>query len=140
MTSLLHTDKGDLITGDSNGTIYVWGRGGNFITNLIKHAHDVSGYVSKTTMLEFHSETTIYLPVSQGPVFSLLLYRTTLITGGRDSTLCSWMYNKNMDQTAKIEVFIVRKLSSTLGNIISAVVICCCSVDILSVPVSYLLM
>ncbi|XP_033731772.1 echinoderm microtubule-associated protein-like 2, partial [Pecten maximus] len=37
---LTHNDKGDLITGDSNGTIYVWGDGGNKITNFIKHAHD----------------------------------------------------------------------------------------------------
>jgi len=39
---LTFNDKGDLITGDSNGTIYVFGDGGNKITNYIKHAHDVS--------------------------------------------------------------------------------------------------
>ena len=39
---LTHNERGDLITGDSNGTIYVFGDGGNKITNFIKHAHDVS--------------------------------------------------------------------------------------------------
>lgn len=38
---LSHNDRGDLMTGDSNGTVYVWGDGGNKITNFIKHGHDV---------------------------------------------------------------------------------------------------
>lgn len=42
VTCLLHNEKGDLITGDTNGTVYVWRQGGNVITNIIKHAHDVS--------------------------------------------------------------------------------------------------
>ena len=39
---VVHTEKGDLITGDSNGTVYIWGDGGNKITNFVKHGHDVS--------------------------------------------------------------------------------------------------
>jgi hypothetical protein len=39
---MTHNERGDLLTGDSNGTVYVWGDGGNRITNFIKHAHDVS--------------------------------------------------------------------------------------------------
>jgi len=38
---LAHNEKGDLVTGDSNGTIYVWSDGGNKITNFVKHAHEV---------------------------------------------------------------------------------------------------
>ena len=38
---LSHNERGDLLTGDSNGTVYVWGDGGNKITNFIKHGHDV---------------------------------------------------------------------------------------------------
>ena len=38
---LTFNERGDLITGDSNGTIYVFGDGGNKITNFIKHGHDV---------------------------------------------------------------------------------------------------
>ena len=39
---MLHNDKGDLITGDSNGTIYVWAAGGNVVTNYVKHGHEVN--------------------------------------------------------------------------------------------------
>ncbi len=42
MICLLHNETGDLITGDSNGTIYVWGNGGNVITNFVKHGHEVT--------------------------------------------------------------------------------------------------
>ena len=45
VSAILHTERGDLITGDSNGTVYVWGRGGNNITNLVKHAHQVTVHV-----------------------------------------------------------------------------------------------
>ncbi|KAK2144181.1 hypothetical protein LSH36_780g02047 [Paralvinella palmiformis] len=76
---LLHNEKGDLVTGDSNGTVYVWGNGGSVITNFIKHGHD-------------------------GPVFSLLFVRGTLITGGRDGMVYGWTWNKNMDQTGKIQI------------------------------------
>ena len=41
MICLSHNERGDLLTGDSNGTVYVWGDGGNKITNFIKHGHDV---------------------------------------------------------------------------------------------------
>ena len=44
---MLHNERGDLVTGDSNGTIYVWGNGGNTITNFIKHGHDVSGWLNE---------------------------------------------------------------------------------------------
>ncbi|XP_025084154.1 echinoderm microtubule-associated protein-like 2 isoform X3 [Pomacea canaliculata] len=69
---LSHTDKGDLITGDSNGTVYIWADGGNKITNFIKHGHD-------------------------GPVLSLLFCRQHLLTGGRDGQLRSWAWSKNMN-------------------------------------------
>ena len=42
MICLTFNDRGDLVSGDSNGTIYIWGAGGNKITNYVKHAHDVS--------------------------------------------------------------------------------------------------
>ncbi len=34
--------NGDVVTGDSNGTVYVWANGGNTITQTIRHAHEVS--------------------------------------------------------------------------------------------------
>ncbi|XP_021366584.1 echinoderm microtubule-associated protein-like 1 [Mizuhopecten yessoensis] len=76
---LTHNDKGDLITGDSNGTIYVWGDGGNRITNFIKHAHD-------------------------GPVFTLLYSKGLLLSGGRDGMVYCWLWNKNMDQSGSLQI------------------------------------
>ena len=40
-TCAYHTSEGDLISGDSNGTVYVWPCGSNSLSNLIKHAHEV---------------------------------------------------------------------------------------------------
>ncbi|XP_048236766.1 echinoderm microtubule-associated protein-like 2 isoform X1 [Haliotis rufescens] len=76
---LTHTDKGDLVTGDSNGTIYVWGDGGNKITNFVKHGHD-------------------------GPVFTVLHHRHHLVSGGRDGVMYSWQWTKNMDGAGKVEI------------------------------------
>ncbi|XP_069102321.1 echinoderm microtubule-associated protein-like 1 isoform X2 [Argopecten irradians] len=76
---LTHNDKGDLITGDSNGTIYIWGDGGNKITNFIKHAHD-------------------------GPVFTLLYSKGLLLSGGRDGMVFWWTWNKTMDQAGSLQI------------------------------------
>ncbi|ELU04693.1 hypothetical protein CAPTEDRAFT_198144 [Capitella teleta] len=59
ITSLLHTEKGDLITGDSNGTVYVWGRGGSTITNLIKHAHNIPTSEGGVRMLTLHEDVLL---------------------------------------------------------------------------------
>ncbi|XP_050399401.1 echinoderm microtubule-associated protein-like 2 isoform X1 [Patella vulgata] len=74
-----HTSKGDLITGDSNGTIYVWGNCGNKITNFVKHGHE-------------------------GPVFSLYVMKHHLLSGGRDGIIYAWEWSKNMDCAGKVEV------------------------------------
>nr|XP_019922732.2 echinoderm microtubule-associated protein-like 2 [Crassostrea gigas] len=76
---LSHNDRGDLMTGDSNGTVYVWGDGGNKITNFIKHGHD-------------------------GPVFTVLCLKTHVLTGGRDGFLYSWHFNKNMDMDGELQI------------------------------------
>uniref|UniRef100_A0A1I8IVC7 WD_REPEATS_REGION domain-containing protein n=1 Tax=Macrostomum lignano TaxID=282301 RepID=A0A1I8IVC7_9PLAT len=79
VVSLLHNRQGDLVTGDSNGNVYVWGGGGNLITNYIKHAHE-------------------------GPVFSLCLYRGWLLTGGRDGALRCWQWGRNMDRVSELRL------------------------------------
>ncbi|KAK3096016.1 hypothetical protein FSP39_021958 [Pinctada imbricata] len=76
---LTHNERGDLITGDSNGTIYIWGDGGNKITNFIKHSHD-------------------------GPVFTVLYHKMYLLSGGRDGMVYSWLWNKNMDKGPDISI------------------------------------
>ncbi|XP_045197699.2 echinoderm microtubule-associated protein-like 2 isoform X2 [Mercenaria mercenaria] len=76
---LTYNEKGDLITGDSNGTIYVFGDGGNKITNFIKHAHD-------------------------GPVFTVLYHRGYILSGGRDGIIHTWQWGKNMNSAGFIQM------------------------------------
>ncbi|XP_041356137.1 echinoderm microtubule-associated protein-like 2 isoform X2 [Gigantopelta aegis] len=76
---LTHNEKGDLITGDSNGTIYIWGGGGHKITNFVKHSHEC-------------------------PIFTVLYYRHHVLSGGRDGTLQCWQWNKNMDNAGSMEL------------------------------------
>ncbi|CAC5425874.1 EML1_2 [Mytilus coruscus] len=76
---LEHNEKGDLVTGDSNGTIYVWADGGNKITNFVKHAHD-------------------------GPVFVVMFYKNYIISGGRDGIVYCWLCNKNMDNVGELQI------------------------------------
>ncbi|KAL4219403.1 hypothetical protein ACF0H5_021983 [Mactra antiquata] len=76
---LTFTERGDLITGDSNGTIYVFGDGGNRITNFIKHAHD-------------------------GPVFTVLFYQGQILSGGRDGIIHAWQWSRNMDSSGFLQL------------------------------------
>ncbi|XP_078576206.1 echinoderm microtubule-associated protein-like 2 isoform X6 [Branchiostoma floridae x Branchiostoma japonicum] len=70
----VHNERGDLITGDSNGTVFVWGEGGNNITQALKHIHE-------------------------GPVFSLLMMKNFLLTAGRDGMVFAFPWGKNMEHT-----------------------------------------
>ncbi|CAL1528134.1 unnamed protein product, partial [Lymnaea stagnalis] len=79
VTCLRHNQRGDLITGDSNGTVYIWGNGGNSITNFVKHGHD-------------------------GSVLSVQHYRGHLLTAGRDGLFISWTWNKNMDKDGTLQL------------------------------------
>ncbi|XP_072020355.1 uncharacterized protein [Amphiura filiformis] len=77
---LAFKSNGDLVTGDSNGTVYVWANGGNTITQTIRHAHE-------------------------GPVFSLLFHKNSLITGGRDGAIQAWKFTgPNGDQISKMQI------------------------------------
>ena len=42
ITSCCFKENGDLITGDSNGNIYVWPFEDNRISQLVKHGHEVN--------------------------------------------------------------------------------------------------
>ncbi|KAK7481472.1 hypothetical protein BaRGS_00027323, partial [Batillaria attramentaria] len=66
---LRYTDKGDLITGDSNGTVYIWGDGGKKITNFVKHGHDI--------------------PYSEGGVRNLAIVKDALIISTTMNSLLS---------------------------------------------------
>nr|XP_054750975.1 echinoderm microtubule-associated protein-like 1 isoform X4 [Lytechinus pictus] len=76
--SMSFRGNGDLITGDSNGTIYVWPSGGNTISHTINHAHE-------------------------GPVFTLQMIGKTLVSGGRDGFIKCWsLAGKGADSNGKL--------------------------------------
>ena len=62
VTCLAYASNGDVITGDSNGTVFIWGKGYNAVTKVIRKVHD-------------------------GPIFSICVLKDgSIITGGgRDS-------------------------------------------------------
>ncbi|KAK2708115.1 hypothetical protein QYM36_015714 [Artemia franciscana] len=67
VTCIAFADNGDVISGDSNGNILVWGRGTNTILKSIKNAHE-------------------------GAVFSLLVLKDGHVVsgGGKDGQLTLW--------------------------------------------------
>ncbi|XP_041458220.1 uncharacterized protein LOC121410292 isoform X3 [Lytechinus variegatus] len=78
--SMSFRGNGDLITGDSNGTIYVWPSGGNTISHTINHAHE-------------------------GPVFTLQMIGKTLVSGGRDGFIKCWsLAGKGADSNGKLQI------------------------------------
>ena len=73
MTCLAYASNGDVITGDSNGNVFIWGRGYNAVTKVIRKVHD-------------------------GPIFSICVLKDgSIITGGgRDSRIVKFdtLYRK----------------------------------------------
>lgn len=91
-------ETGELITGDSNGNIYVWGRGQNKISRAIQGAHE-------------------------GPVFSVCVLKDGHLVsgGGKDRRIVHWdaAFNRS-GQEAELPALYgsVRTLSSGPGNTI----------------------
>ncbi|XP_072174360.1 uncharacterized protein [Diadema setosum] len=78
--SMAFRSNGDLITGDSNGTLYVWPSGGNTISHTISHVHE-------------------------GPVFSLQTIGSVIVSGGRDGVLQCWtLAGKGGDHHGKLQI------------------------------------
>jgi len=73
VTCLAYASNGDVITGDSNGTVFIWGKGYNAVTKVIRKVHD-------------------------GPIFSICVLKDgSIITGGgRDSRVVKFdtLYRK----------------------------------------------
>ena len=40
VTCLAFSSTGDVITGDSNGNVFIWGRGYNAVTKVMRKVHD----------------------------------------------------------------------------------------------------
>ena len=75
------TEKGDLITGDSNGNIYFWATGGNTILSSIQKAH-------------------------VGSIYHLAIVRNSLISSGRDAFINNWPLTggKNESKMGDIQI------------------------------------
>ncbi|KAG2470845.1 EMAL2 protein, partial [Polypterus senegalus] len=72
ITCVLYSEKGDLITGDSNGNVYVWPSGSNTISHFIRQAHE-------------------------GPILSLCLHQNMLLTTARDDNVLVWHWGKTFE-------------------------------------------
>uniref|UniRef100_H3BEE3 HELP domain-containing protein n=1 Tax=Latimeria chalumnae TaxID=7897 RepID=H3BEE3_LATCH len=79
VTCMHYSSKEDLITGDSNGTVYVWPKEGNTISYLIKHAHDA-------------------------PVMSVYLQEDMMITSARDDNVFAWSWGKNVKYLGSLKI------------------------------------
>ncbi|XP_037072676.1 echinoderm microtubule-associated protein-like 2 isoform X2 [Pollicipes pollicipes] len=76
VTCMAFTDAGDLITGDSDGRILLWERGGNQVANTVKDAHE-------------------------GTLFTLLVDKTgNIISGGKDGKIVEW--DRDLAQTGNV--------------------------------------
>lgn len=73
VTSISFTDAGNVISGDSNGNLLIWQRGGNTVYKMVRGAHD-------------------------GPVFSILVQKDgAIITGGKDGQIVEW--DRDLERT-----------------------------------------
>ncbi|XP_035824705.1 echinoderm microtubule-associated protein-like 2 [Aplysia californica] len=96
--SLAFSDSGDVLSGDSNGSIFVWGKGSNRITQAMLNAHD-------------------------GGVFSLCVTKdgTLLSGGGKDRKIIQWdnTFAKTGSETEVPESYgPVRTLSQGKGGLV----------------------
>uniref|UniRef100_A0A1I8HE55 HELP domain-containing protein n=2 Tax=Macrostomum lignano TaxID=282301 RepID=A0A1I8HE55_9PLAT len=94
---LTFAQNGDLITGDSNGNILVWARGGNRISQGVTGAHE-------------------------GGIFSLCVLKDdNLVSGGKDRRLVQWdaTYNRTGSEAAIPEQYgPIRTLSQGPGSVV----------------------
>ncbi|KAG7166211.1 Echinoderm microtubule-associated protein-like 2-like [Homarus americanus] len=76
VTSISFTDAGNVISGDSNGNLLIWQRGGNTVSKMVRGAHD-------------------------GPVFSIFVQKDgAIITGGKDGRIVEW--DRELERTGNI--------------------------------------
>ncbi|XP_045105805.1 echinoderm microtubule-associated protein-like 2 isoform X9 [Portunus trituberculatus] len=76
VTSISFTDTGNVISGDSNGNLLIWHRGGNTVDKMVRGAHE-------------------------GPVFSILVQKDgTIITGGKDGNIVEW--DRDLERTGNV--------------------------------------
>lgn len=97
VTCVAFAENGDTLTGDSNGNIYVWGRGSNRVSHAINGAHD-------------------------GGIFSICVMKDgNVLSGGKDRRIVQWdsSYKKTGNEHEIPEQYgPVRMLSQGKGNVI----------------------
>lgn len=76
VTSISFTDTGNVISGDSNGNLLIWQRGGNTVYKMVRGAHE-------------------------GPVFSIFVQKDgAIITGGKDGRIVEW--DRDLERTGNV--------------------------------------
>ncbi|KAI0213314.1 Echinoderm microtubule-associated protein-like 1 [Lamellibrachia satsuma] len=97
VTCLAFAENGDVLTGDSNGSLFVWGRATNRVLDALVAAHE-------------------------GTIFSICVLKDgTLLTGGKDRKIIHWGagYKKmGLDQEISEQYGAPRMLSQGKGNMI----------------------
>ena len=96
VTCLAFSSTGDVITGDSNGNVFIWGRGYNAVTKVMRKVHD-------------------------GPIFSICVLKDgSIITGGgKDSRIVKFdtLYRKTgMEAQLPEHLGSIRTLSQGRGS------------------------
>lgn len=86
ITSYCFKENGDLITGDSNGNIYIWSFEEARISHAVKHGHEVDNFF---IILVTH---IISLSVSykKGSILSIVTITEPIILSGRDNKVYGW--------------------------------------------------
>ncbi|KAK4308983.1 hypothetical protein Pmani_019360 [Petrolisthes manimaculis] len=76
VTAISFTDTGNVISGDSNGNLLIWQRGGNTVYRMVRGAHE-------------------------GPVFSILVQKDgSITTGGKDGNIVEW--DRDLERTGNV--------------------------------------
>ena len=115
---LTFAQNGDLVTGDSNGNIFVWGNGTQRISQALLGAHE--GPVFSVCFLKVRFQ--------QGDMLLLLLSSRNLqddhlVSGGKDRQIVHWdaAYNKSaLEATLPEQYGPIRVLAQGPGNMILA--------------------
>ncbi|XP_078730744.1 uncharacterized protein LOC144945949 [Lampetra fluviatilis] len=79
VTCMAFSSRGELLTGDSNGTVFVWAEGGGAVSQLIQHAHDA-------------------------PLLALLPLRGALLTAARDHSVSAWSWGRTFQHAGTLQI------------------------------------
>lgn len=89
VTCISFTQSGDIVTGDTNGNIAIFGRGTNTIIRLLRYV------LMTVTLITFFKQKNIYRKIHDGPVFTLCALRNSgfISGGGKDGKIVLFQDN-----------------------------------------------